>query len=163
MRMIDPRQDDGRRERKGLSARCTTSIYPVLNTYRIVAGIDRLAFQAFLPSAPPAWQRRHARVGDYEISPLQIERTTTIGRSIVLSSSPTTRFPSFPSASPAALLVFPIFSLFSFLPPFISRCKVHVSYAVKCMASAEYTPVWCHFWEILTRAGPVATMPDDIR
>lgn len=33
---------------------------------------------------------------------------------------------------------FSFFPFFPFLLPFISRCKVHVSYAVKCMASAEY-------------------------
>lgn len=47
-------------ERKVLSARCTTSIYPVLNTYtyRIVAGIDRLAFQ------PPLLDRDDTRVSE---------------------------------------------------------------------------------------------------
>lgn len=51
MRMIDSAA--GRRQmRKGrvFSARCTTSIYPVLNTYGIVADIDRLAFQS--PRSP---------------------------------------------------------------------------------------------------------------
>lgn len=120
-----------------------TSIYPVLHgIYTGSFSADRLAFQLLLRRRRRD-ATRCARVGDYEISSLQIERTTNGGRPIVLLAPvPIPQSDTFPVLSFRVVGRPPRFSIFIyFLLPFISRCKVYAPVCtVKCTASAEYTP-----------------------
>lgn len=158
-------------ERKGLSARCTTSIYPVLNTYQ-----DRRRHRSsrfsILPLSPLPPHRPLLDGDDTRVSEIMKFRRCrsnardddrAIYRSLLISAA--TRFPSLPHRRPP----FSFFRFFpSFFPFFGSLSFLAARYTCRTpsnvRASAEYTLVWCHFWEILTRASiePVATMHGDV-
>ena len=120
MRMIDSAAGRRQKMRKGrvFSARCTTSIYPVLNTYGIVADIDRLAFQPLSPSPPPSLpfvsDRDDTRVS--EIMKFHRCRSNARRRSGDLSSSPHLRRHVFRPFLPQR---HPPFSFFRFFPFFL--------------------------------------------
>lgn len=88
MRMIDSAAGRRQTRKEGsFPRRSTTSIYPVLNTYRIVVGIDRLAFQPLLvPRHSPMLDRDDTRVS--EIMKFRRCRSNARRRSGDLSSSP---------------------------------------------------------------------------
>lgn len=117
MRMIDSVAGRrGRRERKGLTERCTTSIYPVLNTYRIVAGIDRLAFQPpFSPSTPCLTETTRAcrRLWNFAAADRTHDDDRAIYRPLLISNDTFSVLPFRIAGRPSRFSDFFRFSLFA--------------------------------------------------